>query len=355
MNKKILLGSIAVAILAVLGYFAYRAMLSSSVAQKVNPRQIIGLSLGTLKEERWQKDKDFFVKRAEELGAKVNVLSADTDKNLQVSQIESLILQNVSVLVIVPEDGKLIAPLVEKAHQKGIKVIAYDRLIPDSDLDAYITFDYIKAGEQQAEAVLRAAGRGNFAVVEGAETDSTVAMQREGIMNMLQPEVKKGNVNIVYENFTDDWKPEVAYQNIKKLLSTNVKLDGVVAMNDGTAYGTIRALEEYGLSGKVPVSGMDAELGGCQRIVGGTQTQTSYLPIYLQAYKAAEVAVAFAKGEKVTFSGATNNNRVEVPTYLVQPISVTKDNMLETVIKDGFHTYEEVYQSIPLDKRPPRK
>jgi len=171
-------------------------------------------------------------------------------------------------------------------------------------------------------------------------------------MKVLQPAISAGKVKIVYQDYTADWKPENAYANIKKLLASGVTVNGIVAMNDGTAGGVIKALTEQGLQGKVPVSGMDAELAGVQRIVEGLQTETSYLPVNLQAYKGAEAAAALAKGETFTFNGKTNNGLLDIPTYFVQPVAVTKDNMVNTIVKDGFHTYEEVYQNVPMNQRP---
>ena len=352
MNKKIVTLILLIGLVLALGYVKY------ATAAKKDTKEspiVIGFSMATLKEERWQRDRDLFIKRAKELGAAVIVEDANADSKLQERQVESLILQGVDTLVVVPEDEKVIAPLVKKAHENGIKVVAYDRLISDCELDAYITFDYVKAGQQQAEAVLKVAEKGNFAIVLGADTDATVYMQKEGVEKVLAPKVEKGEAKIVFEEFTSDWKPEVAYQNIKKYLQTNTKLDGVISLNDGMAFGVIQALQEYGLAGKIPVSGMDAELAACQRIVEGTQTQTSYLPVNLQAYKAAEVAVALAKSQEVKFNGKTNNKMIDVPTYFLEPISVTKDNMMDTIIKDGFHSYEEVYKNVPENKRPPKK
>ena len=351
--KKNLFAVFVVIIVVLAGYAFF--IKSHSPLQKsttVKSSIIIGFSLGTVKEERWQRDLDFFTKRAEALGANVNVQIANADSTLQQSQIESFILQNVPVLVVVPQEDKAIAPLVTKARQKGIKVIAYDRLINDTALDAYVTVDYVKAGEQQAQGVLNVAKKGNIAIIMGASDDSTVYMQKDGISKVLQPQLDNGSIHVVYQDFTDSWKPEVAYQHMATLLSKGTKIDGVISMNDGMAGGIIQSLKEHGLAGKIPISGMDAELAGCQRIVDGTQTQTTYLPINLQAEKAAEVAVALAQGNTFAFNGSTKNGTVEIPTYFVQPVSVTKENMMDTIIKDGFHSYAEVYQNVPVKNRP---
>lgn len=312
----------------------------------------IGLSLDTLIEERWKTDRDLMIKKAEESDAILLVAAANGDDSLQISQIENFIGQNVDVLIVVPHDESKLAGVINDARRAGIKVIAYDRPITSAPIDAYVTFDYIKAGEQQAQAVVTAieaklasgakAKPATVAVIMGAESDATVPVQRTGIMNVLKPKVDAGELKIVLEAFSKEWKPDEAYKNLKAYLDKQKSIDGVVAMNDGTAFGSIQALKESKLDGQVPVSGMDAELAGCQQIVAGIQTQTSYLPIYLEADKAIESALDL-------YSQAGFSTRKD---YLLAPISVTKDNMLSTIIKDGFHTYDEVYKFIPEKDRP---
>jgi D-xylose transport system substrate-binding protein len=163
-------------------------------------------------------------------------------------------------------------------------------------------------------------------------------------MNILQPKIDSGEVNLVINKFTEEWKPEEAYKTIKSYLDSGKKLDAVVAANDGTASGVIRALKEAGLAGKIPVSGQDAELSASQRIVAGTQTSTVYKPIDSLAYKAAEIAVLMAKGQLPETADFLNNGKILVPSYFLEPILVTKKNIMSAIVLSGFHTYEEVYK-----------
>jgi D-xylose transport system substrate-binding protein len=142
-----------------------------------------------------------------------------------------------------------------------------------------------------------------------------------------------------------DWNPDLAYKTIKNYLATGQSLDAVVAANDGTAFGVIQALAEKGLAGRVPVSGQDAELSACQRIIAGTQTSTVYKPIAAEADQAAAAAVAMAEGQSPAVNSTINNGQMDVPSYFLNPIIVNKSNMMETIVKDGFHTYDEVYNS----------
>jgi D-xylose transport system substrate-binding protein len=308
---------------------------------------VIGLSMGTLREDRWVVDTEMFTEKAKELGVTVNVLFANNDSNLQLSQLENLILQGVDVLVVVPQDAEAFGAIVEKAHKAGIKVLAYDRLIKNCDLDFYISFDNAKVGELEAKAVLNVVSKGKFAYIGGSAKDNNSFLLKNGAMHLLEPKIQNGEITLVLDTFTPDWKPEEAYKAMKNYLEVNRTIDAVVAANDGTAFGVIQALKEYGLAGKVPVSGQDAELGACQRVAEGIQTVTVYKPLRLLADKAAEIAVALARKETVESNGKINNGKNDVPAYLLNPIAVNKDNMVDVIIKDGFHSYEQVYNSKP--------
>jgi D-xylose transport system substrate-binding protein len=316
-----------------------------AAAGKDGKKLVIGFSMDTLQEERWQKDRDLFVAEAKKLGAEVNVQSANSDDAKQISQAENLISQGVDVLVVVPHDGAASAAIVEKAHAAGIKVIAYDRLILNSDLDLYLSFDNEKVGEMQATAITKLVPKGNYALIEGADTDNNAHLFKQGQMNIIQPLVDKGDIKIVYDQFTKDWSPANALANMENALTTNKnKIDAVVAANDGTGGGAIQALTAQKMN--IPVSGQDAELAACQRIVEGTQTMTVYKPIKDLATKAAQLAVKLAKGEDVGADKKVNNKKIDVPSVLLAPVAVDKSNMDATVIADGFHSHDEVYKNV---------
>lgn len=344
--KKIIFAAVVLLLIAA-GVFAYLEFMpkkTETPASKEKPL-VIGLSMATYRTERWQQDRDLFTKRASELGAYVSVQSADDDADRQLQQADNLIYQGVDVLVVVAQDGEKAAAIVDKAHAAGIKVIAYDRLIKNSDLDYYISFNNEKVGESEAKGVLDVVSKGNFAYVGGSPTDNNAYLVRDGSFKLLQPKIDSGDIKLVFNEFIDSWKPEIAYQKIKDYLTKNKTLDAVVVANDGMAGGVIQALAEFGLAGKVPVSGQDATLSACQSIVAGTQVVTVYKPLNAIANKAAEIAVALAKGETVSSNAKVNNGKIDVPSTLLDVVAITKANLEDTVIKDGFHTYEEIYQT----------
>ena len=161
---------------------------------------------------------------------------------------------------------------------------------------------------------------------------------------MHKPAIARGDVVDVHEDWADNWKPE----NAKKIMNAAITerardIDGVLAANDGTAGGAIQALIEEGLAGKVLVTGQDAELAACQRIVAGTQAMTIYKPLKNLATQAAELAVKLAKRQPVIARASVNNGKIDVPSVLLNVVAVTKENLDETVIKDSFHSREKVY------------
>ncbi len=308
----------------------------------------IGLSMDTLKEERWVKDRDIFVKRAEELGAEVLVQAADGKDETQIKQAESLLTQGIDVLVVIPHNGEVAATIVEAAKRKNIPVISYDRLIRNSEPDLYISFDNKKVGAMQAQYLVEKAPKGNYVLIGGAQTDNNAKLLREGQMEVLQPYIDGGDIKIVADQWARDWLAEEALKHTENALTMNKnEVAAIVASNDGTAGGAIQALITQKLAGKVLVSGQDADIAALQRIVEGTQTMTVYKPVSKLAAKAAEAAVALAKKEKPETNGKVNNGKIDVPSILLEPISVDKTNLDETVIKDGYQKREDIYKNAP--------
>lgn len=317
---------------------------SATASKKIK----IGLSMDSLRVERWQKDRDIFKTEAEKLGAEVIVQSADGDERRQNAQAENMITQGVDVLVVIPKDSVAAAQIVQAAHAEGIKVLAYDRLIRESEPDLYISFDNEQVGYLQAEYLLRQKPKGDYFLLGGAPTDNNAQLLRKGQLRALQTAIDNGDIRLVAEgkHWAVNWDPHDALKKAEQVLTqTNNQIDAVVASNDGTAGGVIQALEGQNLAGRVLVSGQDAELAACQRIVKGTQTMTVYKPIHLIATKAAQAAVALAKDEPIQETTQTvNNGKIDIPSILLTPIQVDKANLDEVVIKDGFHTREAVYQ-----------
>jgi D-xylose transport system substrate-binding protein len=313
---------------------------AAALASPDHPK--IGFSIDDLRLERWGHDRDYFVAAAKELGATVNVQSADASESRQTAQIENLISRGMDVIVIVPFNGKVLANTIAEAKQAGIKVISYDRLILDADIDAYISFDNVRVGQMQAQGVVNAAPTGNYYLLGGAPTDNNAKLLREGQMKVLQPLVDSGKIKVVGSQWVKEWSPTEALSITENALtSNNNKIAGIVASNDALAGGAIQALAAQGLAGKTAVSGQDADLAAAQRIEKGTQTMTVYKPLKLIATTAAKMAVDLAKGTKPAYTSTMSNGKKDVNTVLLTPIALTKSNV-DRLVTDGYFTQAQI-------------
>jgi D-xylose transport system substrate-binding protein len=305
---------------------------------------LIGLSLGTLQEERWQRDRDRFVSRAEELGARVLVQSGNSDTARQLQDIESLLSRGVQVLVVVAHDPTAMGRAVDAAHAAGVPVVCYDRLITGCDVDLYLSFDNVRVGRIQAEyLVRRLGGKGRIVRVHGPKTDQTGLLFKQGQDEVLGPLIARGDVVVIHEDYAAGWKPAEAKRIVNAAITARGPgFDAVLATNDGTAGGAIQALIEEGLAGKVLVTGQDADLAACQRIVRGSQTMSVYKPLARLAERAADAAVALARVQPLIARDGVPNGVKEVPSILEPVVAVDRDNLEATVVRDGFHRAEDL-------------
>jgi len=318
-----------------------------------NDPVVIGFSMDTVKEERWQRDKDLVEKRAKELGMQVSVQVANGDDNLQVKQAENLLTQGVDVLIVAPHNGEIAASIVEAAHRQGVPVISYDRLIKNSDVDLYVSYQIVKIGEMQAQYLLDHVNKkpASFVIVGGSPTDNNALLLHEGQMNVLKPAVDRGDVKIITDQYAKEWQASAALNIVENALTqANNQVDAVVASNDGTARGAVQALEGQNLAGKVLVSGQDADLASLSLIVVGKQTMTVYKPIQPLAYAAVDAAIKLARGEPVAATDAIDNGAKKVSSILLAPIAVDKNNIVSTVVKDGYQTLEKICANVPPDR-----
>src|SRR4026207_396746 len=315
----------------------------------------IGFSMDTLKEERWQRDKDLVEKRAKEIGAELNVQVANGSDSEQIKQAENMLTQNIDVLIVAPHNGEIAASIVEAAHKQGVPVISYDRLIQNSDVDLYISHQVVKMGEMQAKYLLDHVSKrpANFIIVGGSPTDHNAILLHEGQMNILKPAIDRGDVKIVADQNAKEWQASAALNIVENALTrANNQVDAVVASNDGTARGVVQALQGQNLAGKVLVSGQDADLASLKLIVEGTQTMTVYKSIQPLANGAVDAAIKLARGEKLDTTETIDNGFQKVPAILLPPVAVDRNNLLDTVVKDGYHKIEEICAGLPPDKCP---
>jgi D-xylose transport system substrate-binding protein len=297
--------------------------------------------------ERWQRDRDVFVSTAKEYGATVNVQSANGDVEKQKEQIEYFIDSGMDVIVIICIDSGSLSEVVSDARKAGIKVIAYDRLLNDSNVDLYISFDNAMVGRMMGEALWGAMERpgGNVVMLGGSLKDNNVPLLEDGFLEVCN---EKG-MNVSGRMHADNWKAEIASEYVYNNEDIVEGANGIMCGNDTIAGAVIPVLAEMRLAGNIGVVGQDADLEACQRIVEGTQLMTVYKPVEKLAKRAASCAIALARGEKLGAEDVKiiNDGSFDVPYIAMEPISVTKDNMNEVIIGSGFHLKEDVYLNVP--------
>ena len=315
-----------------------------------NPR--IGFSIEAMKGERWQTDLDSFKARAKQLGAEVISANADGDDDRQFEQVKEMIKAGVKVLVLLPHDTTKAARMVEAAKLANVKVISYDRLVLNSDIDLYITFDRAEIGRMQAEYLVEHAPTGNYVLIAGSPNDEGSKVLHDAQMSVLQPHIIRGEIKVVADGYTKDWLPSEAYLfTLKAIDSAHGSIAAVLASNDGLAGGAIQALREKNLAGKAVISGQDADLVALISIAEGTQTMTVYKPVTKEAERAAEEAVRLAKDERARADRTVSNGKMEVPTIMLTPVVVTRGNIKATVVKDGFQKLQSINQGLSSEEQ----
>lgn len=320
-------------------------------AQDANKPQI-GFSFEAMKGERWQTDQDSFEARAKQLGAEVVSRDANGDDDRQLQQVKDMIKAGIKVLVLLPRDTTTASRMVDAAKSANVKVISYDRLVLNSDVDLYMGFDREEIGRMQADYLVKHAPKGNYVLIAGSPNDEGAKILHDAQMKALQPHIDRGDIKVIADGYTKEWLPTEAYLFMLKAIdSTQGNIAAVLASNDGLAGGAIQALREHNLAGKVLVSGQDADLVAVIDIAQGTQSMTVYKPVTIEAVRAAEEAVHLAKGEKTQADETISNGKIKVPAIMLKPVLVTKDNIKTTVVKDGFQTLKSINQGLSEDQQ----
>ena len=294
---------------------------------------LIGVSLPTLREERWNVDKRGFEEAAAKLGVEVSIQIADNDGAKQLNQIETMITQGVKALIIAPHDATAARRLVEIAHEDNIPVIAYDRPISGGNADLFICVDQFEIGRAMGQHILDNAPGGNIVFLMGDAADYTVYPMRDGSRSVLQPKVDDGTYTIVMEQHVIQWSQANAMRLMEQALTANNnQIHGVIAPNDGTAAGVIQALEAQGLAGQVPVTGQDAEVNAIRRIIAGTQGMTILYDNLKMSEAALLAAIRLINGEDPGATGVLDDG---TPVIDFPPGVVTIDSYRELLIDSG--------------------
>jgi D-xylose transport system substrate-binding protein len=307
---------------------------------------IVGVSWSNFQEERWKTDEAAIKAQLAKIGGSYVSADAGGSPEKQLADIDGLIAKGAKVLIILAMDKDAIIPALAKAKAKNIPVVAYDRLIEQPGV-FYITFDNKEVGRMQARAVLAAKPKGNYVMIKGSPTDPNADFLRAGQQEVLADAIKKGDIKIVGDEYTEGWKPEVAQKNMEQILTKNSnKVDGVVASNDGMAGGVVAALSARGLKG-VPVSGQDGDHAALNRVALGTQTVSVWKDSRDLAREAANAAIALANGKKIegSVTWAEGEKKVPMNARFLKAVPVTQAN-LDIPIKAGHITKEAVCKGV---------
>lgn len=324
---------------------------------------VVGVSFSDYATDRWPREAALLTQLGQERGVQVITQVANQDARLQNDQIQNMVLQGADVLIVIAQDGAAAVTAVDAAAREGIPVIAYDRLIPSPNLAAYLSFDNVEVGRAQARGVLEEQDSGRFVLLGGSPTDNNARLFRAGQMEVLQPLIDSGDIEVVADQWVENWDPNNALSLMENILTAqNNNVDAVVASNDGTALGALQALSAQGLAGEVPISGQDATLAGSKSIVEGELTVTVFKDVRNLSPTAMDMAIQLANGEEVdglqdySLAELTLDDSLEgsVPCLFLPVVQVTEENVYEEVIATGFQPYDEVYANVPEDERPPR-
>jgi D-xylose transport system substrate-binding protein len=306
---------------------------------------------------RWEADDRRFLAEAfDEAGVTYNIVNAEGDRQTQITQAEQAITNGARVLLLVNLDSGSGAAIIALAHEAGVSVIDYDRLTIEGDgADFYVSFDNESVGRLQGEGIVAAVTAAQeagtigdvpqIAVLNGSPTDNNATLFRAGYMSVVQPLFDSGAWELVAEQDVPDWDNQQALLIFEQMQTDNENIDAAIAANDGLGNAVVAARQNAGLD-FIPVTGQDATVGGIQNVLAGRQSMTVYKAIRAEARAAAALAIAILNNNvaaiELLADGAVNNGTNDVPSILLVPVSVTADNVAETVIADGFRTWEEI-------------
>ena len=333
----------------------------------------VGLSFSDFATERWKNEEVLMRGLLEEKGYEVLSQEANQDVKLQNDQIDNMVSQGVKALIVIAQDGDAVVTSVDKAADAGVAVIAYDRLIKSPKIAAYISFNNVEVGRQQADGVMKAldianwdvAANGPARVVKlgGSPTDNNAILFRQGQDEIVDPLVEAGTVEIVADQWVENWDAANALKLMENILTgADNDVDAVVASNDGTALGALQALKAQGLAGVVPISGQDATADGCNSIVKGELTVSILKDIRLLGPLATDMVDTILTGgtveglETYSLAGLTLNDALtgDIQALFLPVEQVNADNAFGLCVENGFQSYDDVFRDIPEDQRPAR-
>jgi D-xylose transport system substrate-binding protein len=295
---------------------------------------------------RFVVEGNYFVERAEQLGAEVLIDQTDNNAALQYQKAMEMKEQGVDMLILIYINEITANAIVRDYKADGVPVMAYNRLIPNSDLDVFIAGNNKSLGEEMAGYALNQAPAGNYMFFGGDKFDRNAVELQASIDSVLKPSVENGQINILYKTFIENWDPKNAAFELRQFMNNSeTHPDVIISCFDGMSHEMLDVLAEWELDGKVIITGQDAQIESVQDIAAGRQQMTMYHPFKKIAYTAAELAVAIINGDNLDAFNVvyTDNGFKQIPTVQINSIPVTRENLDEILIEGGVYTRDEVY------------
>jgi D-xylose transport system substrate-binding protein len=323
--------------------FIFCLFLGTSCSKKNGPT--IGFMLPHMNTKRYTIERDEFTKKVKELGGDVVFMSADNDEIKQIQQVNEILQKDIDILVLDPVNRFRAADMVRSAHDKGIPVISYDRLVANCDIDAFITFDANAIGSKMTTYAINKVPHGKYLILNGDKLDINAVLINEAIQKTLAPSVASGNIEIVYQSFIEKYAADEAAYELGKYFDLSMEFpDVILCAGDMLAQGAISAIHNYAIDKKIVITGQDAAVCACKEILNGNQTMTIYKPVKKMAHMTAEIAVNLSKGKKTNtfFKNKIFNGMIEVPAIFLDVIVVDASNLRNTVLAEGFITEAEL-------------
>ncbi len=334
-------------IIARLGQFMILLLISTLILSCSNDNEV---KIGALypffaENSRWNFDEALMRQKAKEMGVDFTAMAAEYDEEIQYSQALKLINDGVDVIIVAAVNMNTAAAIVREAKKKKVKVIAYDRIIYNADIDFYISSDYKEIGKTMAEYAVKNKPGGNYIVFWGDRNDNNAVNLSKGQTEILGPLEESGEINILYRCYTENWDKKISAFRLEEIvLSLDEPIDAIIASNDGIAEACIEVLEKYGLLENTLITGMDAVLTACRNVAQGKQTITMYKPLREPAYFAIETAINLAEDKTLQESNSQfNNGYKEVEAQLFKGIKVDKNNLVEILVNDDIYTREDIF------------
>lgn len=305
---------------------------------------IIGISLPVGGgESRWPEDGKLLEDYAKKQNAVLTYSENASSTSQQSVEVDDLLSKNIDVLIIAPVNSEEASTIVEKVKKTGVKVVAYDRMILNSDVDFFVTYSSLSIGELQGRYLTTRAPSGNYIFLSGGEDDANSILLKEGAMVYIRPLQAIGNIKIVTDASINSYNTEITYNVVKNSLLENKNIVAILAPNDAMAGASIKALEEEGLARKVLVTGHDAELDTVKRILNGTQAMTVFTDFRKEAQTAIDIAINLASNKILNIYPTVYNGEKNVPSILLTPVTVDKNNVNEILINSGYIKFSDIY------------